>query len=215
MSTVLDLIQKWIDKTLDTAADVNQNTDIHSFVEDPTEEKHLHKALTGLRALAERGSGDKSLDDLFKHVRSCAADIRSDPDTKAWFETFFEHARKSLEEPDYGRSAEALNKGEWLRVRWEELRDADSDVGRKWKSDVEALEKEVEAFQARVSDTPSLTRLRQAHAKFAADLAEATAVGAASGISSAVTQSIWVYQDFVNVYLPRVLGFTKGMPIPR
>jgi hypothetical protein len=193
---------------------VNQNTDIHAFVDDPTEEKHLHKALSGLRVLAERGSGDKSLDDFFGAIRTIAADIKSDPDTKAWFEKFFEHSRKSLEQPGYARSPESQNQGEWLRIRWNELRDADSDVGRKWKSDIDLVQKEISEFQARVRDTPTIERVKRAHAKFASDLGEATGV-AAGGIQTAITQSLWVYQDLVNVYLPRVLGYTKGFPIPR
>jgi hypothetical protein len=215
VETVLGLAQKWLDKTLDTAADVNQGTDIHTFVDDPTEEKHLHKALSGLRVLAERGSGDKSLDDLFAAVRSCAADVKSDPDTKAWFDKFFEHVSKSLKEPGYARSPEAQNQGEWLRIRWAELRDLDSDVGHKWKADLDVLQTQVSEFQARVQDTPAISRVKRAHAKFATDIGEATAAAGSVGIQSALTQSLWVYQDLVNVYLPRVLGYTKGVPIPR
>jgi hypothetical protein len=215
VSTVLDITQKWLDKTLDTAADVNKGTDLHTFVEDTTEEQHLHKALTGLRALAERGSGDKSLDDLFACVRACAADIRSDPDTKAWFDEFFAHARRSLEEAGYARSDEAAARGAFLRDRWAELLDADSDTGRKWKSDIDALNVQVDEFQARIRDTPTLAAVKAAHAKFASDLGEATSVAGGVGIQAALTQSIWVYQDLMNVYLPRILGFTKGMPIPR
>jgi hypothetical protein len=215
ISTVLGLAQKWIDKTLDTAADVNQSTDIHTFVDDATEEKHLHKALSGLRVLAERGSGDKSLDDLFGAVRTVAADIRSDPDTKEWFDSFFEHTGKTLKEPGYSRSPEAQNKGEWLKIRWDELKDADSDVGHKWKKDVDALQKELDEFEQRIKDTPTVARVQAAHSKFATDLGTAVSAGAGQGMQAAITQSLWVYQDFVNVYLPRVLGYTKGMPIPR
>lgn len=214
ISTVLDLVQKWLDKTLDTAADVNQGTSLDTFIDDPTPEQHVPKALRGARVLAERLSGGKSLDDLFACVRSCAADIRSDPDTKAWFDDFFAHARKSLREPGYVRSDEATQAGERLRTRWQELLDADSDVGRKWKTDVEALQREAREFQARAADEPALTRLREAQAKFADDLTSVLSTAGSLGLQT-LSESAWIWKDMFNVYLTRVLGMMKGLPIPR
>jgi hypothetical protein len=194
---------------------VNKNTTVDTFIDDPTEEQHIPKALAGIRILAERLSGDKSLDDLFAHVRSCAADIRSDPDTKTWFDEFFAHARKTLEEPSYGHSEEASRKGDFLRQRWNELLDADSDKGRKWKVDVEALRNEIDEFQARAANDQSLNRLRAAHGKLGQDMGEAFATAGSVGIQAAMSQSTWMLQDVLNVYLPRTFGMFKGSPIPR
>lgn len=215
ISTIFDLVEKWLNKTLDTAADVNKNTTVDTFIDDPTPEQHIPTALSNIRILAERLSGDKSLDDLFAHVRSCAADIRSDPDTKTWFDEFFAHARKTLEEPGYGRSEEAEKKGDFLRRRWNELLDADSDKGRKWKVDVQALQKELEEFQDRAANEPTLNRVRAAHEQLGKDLSEAFGTGAQLGAQAAMSQGTWVWQDFINVYLGRMFTLFKGYPIPR
>jgi hypothetical protein len=215
ISTIFDLVEKWLNKTLDTAADVNQNTTLNTFIDDPTPEQHLPKALSGIRVLAERLSGDKPLDDLFAHVRSCAADIRSDPDTKAWFDEFFAHARKTLEQPGYGRSDEAEQKGDFLRRRWNELLDADSDKGRKWKVDVQALQKELDEFQQRAANEPTLNRVRAAHEQLGKDLGQAFGTATEVGAEAAMTQSTWVWRDFLNVYMGRMFTLFKGYPIPR
>lgn len=214
ISTVFDLVQKWLDKTLDTAADVNAGTGLDTFIDDPTEEKHLHQALRGARTLAERLSGGKSLDDLFAAIRAVAADIRSDPDTKAWFDDFFTHTRKTLREPGYIRSDEATAKGKELRERWQQLLDADSDVGHKWKKDVDTLQTQAREFQERAENELGLNRLRDAQARFGNDLAGAVGSGAQAGLQ-ALAESGWVFQDILNVYFPRVLGQLKGIPIPR
>ncbi|CDO73889.1 hypothetical protein BN946_scf185016.g46 [Trametes cinnabarina] len=49
ISTIFDLAQKWIHRSLDTAGDVNQDTSLDAFIDDPTPDKHLINAIHGFR----------------------------------------------------------------------------------------------------------------------------------------------------------------------
>jgi hypothetical protein len=208
-------VSKWINKSLDTAADVNQATSLDTFIEDPTEEKHLYRALKGMRTLVERAASGKSLDDVFAKVRVCAVDVRSDQDLKAWFNNFFEHVRKSLDQPGYARSEEARERHQQLGERWKDLLNNDSDVGRKWKEDVHGLGRELRAFQNAITKDPDLQRVRKAHAQFSKDLAQSAGMGGQMGMQFAFDQASWFWQDMFNVYAPRILSVIKDIPIPR
>ena len=54
IATIFDVLSKWLNKSLDTAGDVNTDTSLESFIDDPTEEQHLIKAVRGVRAFLER-----------------------------------------------------------------------------------------------------------------------------------------------------------------
>lgn len=208
-------MSKWINKSLDTAADINQATSLDTFIEDPSEEKHLYQALHGIRTLVERAASGKSLDDVFAKVRVCAVDVRSDKDLKAWFNDFFKHVRKSLDKPGYARSEEAHQQHKRLGERWKELLDNDSDAGRKWKEDVQGLRRELHAFQNAITKDPDLQRVRKVHAQFGKDLAQSMGMSTQIGMQSAFDQASWFWQDMFNVYAPRILSVIKDIPIPR
>ena len=59
------MLSKWLHKSLDTAGDVNTDTSLESFIDDPTDDQHLIKAVRGVRAFIERNADGKSLDDFF------------------------------------------------------------------------------------------------------------------------------------------------------
>lgn len=215
LSILFDVMSKWINKSLDTAADVNQATFLETFIEDPSEEKHLYKALRGIRTLIERVASGKSLDDVFSKVRVCVVDIRSDEDTKAWFNDFFEHVRKSLDRPGYAHSEEAHQQHQRLGERWKELLDNKSNAGRKWKEDVQDLKRELSAIQNAITRDPDLQRVRKAHAQFIKDLAQSAGMSGQMGTQFMFDQASWFWQDMFNVYAPRILSVIKDVPIPR
>ncbi|KIJ60327.1 hypothetical protein HYDPIDRAFT_98881 [Hydnomerulius pinastri MD-312] len=214
LSTLFDTASKWMNRTLDTAADVNQSTSLDTFIDDPTEDKHLFKALFDLRTLVERLAGGKSLDDLFAKVRLCAVDVKQDEDLKSWFNDFFTHVRKSLDTPGYARTDDAHEKHQELGQRWKELINQDSDVGRKWKEDVHGLRLELRDFQQATAKDPDLQRVRRAHAQFGQDL-ERGLGGGQLGLQFALDQASWFWQDVFNVYAQRILSVLKDIPIPR
>ncbi|KDQ52650.1 hypothetical protein JAAARDRAFT_183909 [Jaapia argillacea MUCL 33604] len=215
ISTLFDICEKWLTRGLDTASDVNKSTSLDSFINDPTPEKHIITAIRCVRTIAERLAGDKSLDDLFAHVRTCAVHVRQDEELKEWFRDFFAHIRKSLDEPGYIRSDESQEDFSRLRQRWDTIMAADSDEGRKWKADVDALKKEIKEFQDRIDKDQDVRRIRRAYAKFGKDLEEASLDAGAAGFQLAAGQASWFWQDVFNVYLPRVIGLMKDIPIPR
>ncbi|KAH7926366.1 hypothetical protein BV22DRAFT_1009273 [Leucogyrophana mollusca] len=211
LSTLFDIASKWVNKTLDTAADVNQSTALDTFIDDPTEEKHVFQALHTVRALIERLAGEKSLDDLFAKIRLCAVDVRQDEDLKAWFNDFFGHVRQSLDDPGY----EPREKHRELVARWKELLDADSDKGRKWKSDVDAFRAELRAFEQGVKKDADVQRVKRAHERFGKEVERGVGTGGQAGLQFAMDQASWFWQDMFNVYAQRILGVLKDIPIPR
>ncbi|KAF9236300.1 hypothetical protein BU15DRAFT_50314 [Melanogaster broomeanus] len=215
LSTLFDVASKWLNRTLDTAADIEQSTSLSTFIDDPTEEKHLYHAFSNLRTLFERLAGGKSLDDVFTKVKSCAADAKRDEDLKAWFNDFFAHVRKSLDTPGYARSEDAHEKHKQLGRRWKELLEGDTDAGRQWKEDVGAFRRELHEFQQALAKDPDLQRVRRAHAKFADDLENGAIAGGQLGLQLAFDQASWFWQDVVNVYAQRILNVVKHIPIPR
>ncbi|KAG0700157.1 hypothetical protein DFH29DRAFT_933392 [Suillus ampliporus] len=215
LSTLFDTASKWLNRSLDTAADVNQSTSLESFINDPSPEKHILKALRGIRTLVERAAGGKSLDDVFAQLRLCAVDIKNDEDLKRWFNDFFAHVRRSLDEAGYARSEEAHQKHQRLGERWKQLVNQDSDAGRKWKEDVRALRHELHVFQEAITRDADLQRVRKAHATFARDVIQSVGTGGQMGMQFALDQASWFWQDVFNVYAPRVLRVIKDIPIPR
>ncbi|KAG1725498.1 uncharacterized protein EDB91DRAFT_1062179 [Suillus paluster] len=215
LSTLFDTASKWLNRSLDTAADVNQSTTLESFIDDPSPEKHILKALRGIRTLVERAAGGKSLDDVFAQLRLCAVDIRNDEDLKSWFNDFFAHVRKSLDEPGYARSEEARQKHQRLGERWKQLVNQDSDAGRKWKEDVRAFRHEIHEFQQAITKDADSQRARKAHATFARDVAQSVSTGGQMGMQFALDQASWFWQDMFNVYAPRILRVIQDIPIPR
>ncbi|KAG1775163.1 hypothetical protein EV702DRAFT_1180430 [Suillus placidus] len=215
LSTLFSTVSKWINKSLDTAADINQSTSLESFIDDPSKEKHVLKALRGIRTLVERAAGDKSLDDVFAKVRLCAVHVRNDEDLKKWFNDFFAHVRKSLDEPGYARAEEAYHMHQRFGERWKQLLGQDSDVGRKWKEDVRVLRDELHDFQQAITRDADLQRVRRAHTTFGKDLAQSLGTGGQIGMQFALDQASWFWQDVFNVYAPRLLRIIKDIPIPR
>ncbi|KAG1852737.1 hypothetical protein F4604DRAFT_1629081 [Suillus subluteus] len=215
LSTLFNTVSKWINKSLDTATDINQSTSLESFIDDPSKEKHVLKALRGISILVERAAGGKSLDDVFAKARLCAVHVRNDEDLKKWFNDFFAHVRKSLDEPGYARSEDAYHMHQRLSERWKHLLDQDSDARRKWKEDVRALRDELRDFQQAIARDADLQRVRKAHATFGKDLAQSVGTGGQIGMQFALDQASWFWQDVFNVYASRLLHVIKNIPIPR
>ena len=121
ISTIFDLAQKWIHRSLDAAGDVNQATSFDAFIDDPTPNKHLIPAIRGLRQFIQRLAGDTSLDGFFAMLRVCGVDIQQDPAARGWCDKFIAHLRKSLDEGGYVRSDEAQRTRQDLQRAWKEL----------------------------------------------------------------------------------------------
>ncbi|PCH36984.1 hypothetical protein WOLCODRAFT_20866 [Wolfiporia cocos MD-104 SS10] len=215
IDTLFDLVHKWVHRSLDSAGDVNYATSLDAFVNDPTPEKHLITGLRGLRTVLERLAGGKSLDDVFGSLRVCGADIQQDDDLRGWFDSFLAHLRKCVDERGYVHSEEAKEKGDSLRKEWKELLDADSEKGQKWKTDVAKLKEEAREFQRAIDRDEDLRRVRRTHAKLGDDLEDSLLAAGSAGLQATMDKAPWFWQDLFNVYLPKLAGMLKNVPISR
>ncbi|KAK7047885.1 hypothetical protein VNI00_006213 [Paramarasmius palmivorus] len=216
LDTLFNTLNKWVTRGFDATAKSNSDS-LDSLVSDPTPEQHIPKALRAIQTLLERLS-HTSLSALISTLRQCTLDIREDADLRQWFDDFFAHLRKSLDEPGYTRS-EASNKARKdLRQRWKQMLDADSDFGRKWKSDLEKFKKESEAFQKGLKNDEDLNRLGEAHVKLGQAIEQGLVEGsteAETGLQAAVEKVTWFWQDITRVYAPKLINMLKDVPIPR
>ena len=204
-----------MNKSLDTAGDVNTDTSLESFIDDPTEEQHLIKAVRGVRAFLERNANGKSLDDFFAALRVCGVDIQQDKGVRSWADDALAHARRCLDERGYVRSDEAQQTRDDLKRRWDEMTDSESEESKKWREDVGKLKAEWAEFNKALGEGEDLKRIRKAGAKLGEDLESAFGTAAAAGAQKALDQPVWMWQDMFNAYLPRLLSVIKDIPIPR
>ncbi|KAJ3765925.1 hypothetical protein FB446DRAFT_759221 [Lentinula raphanica] len=215
LDTLFNTLQKWITRGFNAATDSAASLD--SLVEDNTPDKHVFKALQSIETLLSRLS-HTSLSELVSTIRRCAIDVRDDQDLRRWFDEFFTHLRRDLDESGYIRSDEAKRVRKDLRTRWKEMLDQDSDFGRTWKKDVEAMKAQIKKFQDGLRNDEDLNRLREAHLKLG-DAIENGLIEAGdqaqTGAQAVMEQLTWFWQDLFRVYLPRALSMMKDIPIPR
>lgn len=216
LDTLFGTVQKWISKGFNTATNVASSLD--SLVDDNTADKHITKALQAIETLLSRLAHTDSLSKLVSTIRKCAVDVRDDQDLRSWFDDFFTHLRRDLDESGYIRSDESKRVRKDLRTRWKDMLDQDSEFGRTWKNDVEAMKCQIQKIQNGLKSDVDLNRLRDAHLK----LGEAIETGlievgdqAQTGMQAIVEQLTWFWQDLFRVYLPRALSMMKDIPIPR
>ncbi|KAH7092797.1 hypothetical protein BKA62DRAFT_722425 [Auriculariales sp. MPI-PUGE-AT-0066] len=155
---------------------------------------NIPDALKKLRTVVERFAGGKSLND----VRQTLDD----------YEGFI---RKSMDEPGYIESDEYRQRREQLNNRWKQLKDRNTEEGRKWNTDVERLDRESREFNEAIRKDGSINRLKEAHLKLARDLASA----APTASKFALGQASWLWHDVSDVLLPRLFDLIKQIPLPR
>ncbi|KAL1713884.1 hypothetical protein EV715DRAFT_210772 [Schizophyllum commune] len=217
VTTIVNVIEKWVNSAIDSTAGVRSNS-LSSFVDDPTPEQHLHKALDGVQKLLERFAGDKSLNDLFSKTRVCARDVREDENLRKWFDQFFDHTRKVFTQEGYRESSEAKGKRKELRRRWHEMRDGEGESAQKWKADWDALSSEASEYVERIEQDKDLQRLRDAHAKLGKDIDSGLSdvkQEAAAKAQNIMEQASWFWHDMFSHYVPKALSMMKDIPIPR
>ncbi|KAG2125494.1 hypothetical protein DEU56DRAFT_916462 [Suillus clintonianus] len=211
LSTLLDIMSKWINKPLDTAADMNQSPSLEFFINDPSE-KHVIEALRGICTLVERAA-DWPLVNIFAKAQSCTAHARNDRDINRWINELFVHIRKGLDEPNYVRSEEAQQMHKQLGERWGLFVHQHSDTGRMFL-DVWDLMIKLHAFQHGITTDNNLHGVRLGHAAFGKYFAQNVGMGGQTGMHFALDHASWFWQDVLNVYAPRILRVIKDIPIP-
>lgn len=115
MVTIFDTASKWLHRSLDIAQD-QQATSLESFINDPTPEKHVIKAIRNLQTFVERLAGGESLEDMLEKLRVCAVDVREDKDIKSWFQR--ERYRRCCLERDREIQEDAWWFPQWVERYW-------------------------------------------------------------------------------------------------
>ncbi|KAJ7074701.1 hypothetical protein C8F01DRAFT_1101541 [Mycena amicta] len=214
LSTLFDTIHKWVNKAFDSASDNSFSLD--TFIEDDSPDQNVHKALAAFKTLLDRLAKPKSsVDAVLDKTRRFVSAVRGDSvEVKAWVDKFFEHAQRSLDDPDYPRSDQARAARRDLRQRGKALIDTETDAGRTWAE----LKETVRTFFAALASDEGVERVRSAHVKLGEDaergLVEASQE-AETGVQAVLERAAWFWRDLFAVYAPRFLSMLKDVPIPR
>ncbi|KAF7329086.1 hypothetical protein MKEN_00169100 [Mycena kentingensis (nom. inval.)] len=214
LTTLFDTVHKWVNKAFDNTT--GQPLTLESFVQDDTSQKRVHKSLAALKTLLDRLANPKSSVDavLGKADRFVSA-VRGDSvDVKAWVDKFFEHTKRSLDDPDYPRSEEARVARRDLRNRGQALLDSETDAGRTWAE----LKETLKTFFAALAADEDIERVRNAHVQFGEDVERGlvdASEQAETGVQAVLERAAWFWRDLFAVYAPRFLEMLKDVPIPR
>src|SRR5229473_2437706 len=173
IDTCFSLAQKWLKAVKNVAAAAAKSTSLESFIDDPTQEKRLIHAIRYMSQLVQSIAGGKNLDDLHSALRMCIIDIHNDTELQHWVEEYLAFAKQVFEHTGDDDPEEITNIRKDLRQRWNVLTDLNSDKGRKWKEDFEALRSEVFDLQERIEQDKDLQAVRRAHAQLGRDIEEA------------------------------------------
>lgn len=214
-NTIFNILHKWIHKSLDTAGDVNTDTSLESFIDDPTPDQHLIKSIRSIRSFIERLAGGKSLDDFFATLRVCGVDIQQDDALRKLFDELLDYLRRSVDERGYVNSEEAAKTREDLKKRWKKLSNGDAPEHKKWRDDFAKLSDEAAQFRDAFSAGEDTKRIQRAQAKLGSDIEQSFFTATSEGAQVALGAAPWVWQDMFQVYLPRLTSMLKDIPIPR
>jgi Family of unknown function (DUF5923) len=212
ITTIVTIFQTRLTQSLNTASSA-QEFSLASFINDPTPEQHISKALRIFQTLLERVAGIP-LDPVFKTAQACIAAIGKDSDLRAWFDNFFDFAKANLMKEGYARSDASKENWEALCTRWNSLMEKDS----KWKRAVEECKAALRKVVDGLKEDEDLARVRAAHARFAEDLERGLVDAgreAETGLEALVERATWFWQDLFKMYLPRFVSKLQSLPIPR
>lgn len=190
---------------LDEAKEIPKDT----VVEDPN--GRLTEALHQLNVLLERAAGGRSTEKLYQAFRVVRDDIRRSSEIQQLASNANAFLQRGLQDSTFADSEEFDSQKEELMQRWRAILNAETPESQKFKTDVQGLNTELEALQDALRNDVALNRLRLAIEKFSKDMASAAVEG------TVITQTSlpWIWKDLLNVYLPLVLDYVKGIPIPR
>jgi len=210
LSTIFDVLGKWVTKPLDLADSApDKISKEDNIVEDPS--GRLPEAFRQLNTVLERLAGGKSTQNLHDTVRIVRDDIRDNSELRQLVSDANTFVHRGLEDSQFAESEQFDSQKDDLMNRWRTILNAETPESKKLKTDMEALQRELEAFQEAIQNDAALNRLKVAMEKFGKDLAKA----AADGAVMSQTSIPWIWKDILNVYLPLALEYVKGIPIPR
>ncbi|KAF8128789.1 hypothetical protein K438DRAFT_1888312 [Mycena galopus ATCC 62051] len=171
---------------------------LDAFIEDPSPEQHIHKALDALKILLDRfANPESSVDDVLEKAQRFISAVRGNSgEFKAWVDKFFEHVHRTRDV------------GHQLRTRRRELLDPDTEPGRTWA----ALQEAALTFGAAVAADTDVRRVQAAHMQLGNDMKNAFVE---AGTKTALEGPTWFWRDLLTAYAPRILSMLKDIPIPR
>ncbi|TFK71394.1 hypothetical protein BDN72DRAFT_887648 [Pluteus cervinus] len=211
IKTIFSILQSRLSQSLQTVKSTEDLTTA-SFINDPTPEQHIPKAVDSILQMLERVAPVSA---LLTSFRKCLLSVLNDSSLSSFCKAVSDHLLRNLTEAGYARSEESQNERQELYDAWDNLLEKDT----KWKSEVDTLKSEFHKFALAIQNDEDLTRLREAHVKLGRDvdyeLVQPGLERVETGLHASLARATWFYQDFLRVYAPRILSLVKDIPIPR
>ncbi|KAK0524726.1 hypothetical protein OC835_005839 [Tilletia horrida] len=200
VSTLVNLVKKWGSIAVDKANAAADEVDVES-------NEHLDAALGNLRAIIETFANGKSLDPLIESVRKIIEDVRGDERLSKYWEEVDGYVERLLFDEGYVTSSKASRKADDLYEKAQKLLESNAA----WKRDAKELNDNLVEYRDALAADADAVEFLDAVSDLNEDLAELLK----DGVSIFALRATGVVADLFDVWLPRLIGEIKQIPLPR
>lgn len=200
INTLVGLVKKYASKAQDAAEETVDKSDVSD------DDAHVQQAGRDLKAFVEKIS-NKSLDPLFNATKKAAEDVKNDDKLSAYFSELDNFLHRVLHQEGYIVSQRAYRKASSLYDDGQALLESNSQ----WKADAAELQKQLDSLVTGISNDKETNNLIEAIEELGNSLATAGQIG----FGSLKVDGQGLYRDFVDVFVPRLIGLVKEIPVPR
>ncbi|CAD6960072.1 unnamed protein product [Tilletia controversa] len=200
VTTIVQLVKKWGSIAVEKADAAKDEVDVEG-------NEHLHAALDNLRSIIETFAGGKSLDPLLESVRKIIDDVRQDERLTNYWNEIDSYVERLLFDEGFVTSSKAARKADDLYEKAQKL--LESNAG--WKRDAEALNEQLVEYRDALSHDAEATEFLDALSDLNEDVSELLV----DGVSIFALKATGVVADVFDVWLPRLIGQIKSIPLPR
>nr|GAT50053.1 predicted protein [Mycena chlorophos] len=213
LTTLFKTAHKWINLAFGAPAD--EPFSLNIFIEDQSQDQHVHKALDSVFTLLDRLVEPRSsVDSVLGATNRFVSAVGGDSDVRAWVDKYFEHIQRSIDDPKYPDSDQARATRRDLRERGNTITEADTDAGRAWAEFKEILR----AFFSALASDEDVRDVRNAYLILGEDVQQGlvrAGTRADLSIKAVLGQATWFWRDLFTAYAPRLLRRIKDVRVPR
>jgi hypothetical protein len=200
IDTLVGIVKKYAHKAQDAA---DETVDKSSVSDD---DEHVQQAGRDLKAFVEK-LANKPLDPLISATRKAAEDVKNDDKLSAYFKELETFLSRVLHQEGYVVSQRAYRKASSLYDDGQSLLASNPQ----WKADARALQDELDSLVTAISNDRETNHLVEAIEELGNSLATAGQIG----FSSLKVDGQGLYRDMIDVFVPRLIGLVKEIPVPR
>ncbi|BGP20335.1 hypothetical protein JCM10213_007112 [Rhodosporidiobolus nylandii] len=205
INTLYGLARKYFEITKDELAKAAEESTAQLKNVDVEPDQEAKNAVSLLRSIIESFTGP--LDDALRAADALAADLKGDERVQQVWKEFDLLIDRALNDPGYITSNKASRRFENIYDRAREIVTSNAD----WKRDANAFIDESSKLLNRAAHDKALIAVGDA----IEDLGDSLALFGKTGVNLIGADGGDLWKDVSTVWLPRILGTIKQVPLPR